>query len=233
MDNICFDKTSFYFSIIIICIILYLLFKYYINNDDKNNVSGILNRYKNDLDVIKDKYNDLSNNLNKCNNNLQKEKTIIITAKDENHQNKQNNDLTIEKRDRQVLYDQLYPPLARTERPVADNILNTFKDYRFNVSTRGYQQDTPRLLGHFYKDNNPREIYKLYGWAKNPGNTLGYFYYTYANDNYNVKIPLDDKNSNLKRIDDLPLELKISKGPINGEFKLDELPKSDLSSGYY
>lgn len=231
MSNICFDKTSFYFSIIIIIIILFLLLKYH-KKDDKENVNDLLIKYKNDIESLR---NDLSlkvsatSNLNKCNNqNQQPSSTQTIVIKDN-----PKNDLTIEKRDRQVLYDQLYPPLGRTERPVADNILNTFKDSRFNISTRGYQQDTPRLLGHFYKDNNPREIYKLYGWSKYPGNSIGNFYYTYANDNYNVKIPLDDKNSNLKRIDDLPLELKITKGPINGEFKLDELPKSDISSGYY
>jgi len=227
MNNICFDKTSFYFSIIIIIIILFLLFKYNKKDiiHDKENINELLIKYKNDIESLK---NDLSQNLNKCNYQKQQSSPQTIIIKDN-----PKNDLTIEKRDRQVLYDQLYPPLGRTERPIADNILNTFKDSRFNISTRGYQQDTPRLLGHFYKDNNPREIYKLYGWSKYPGNSIGNFYYTYANDNYNVKIPLDDKNSNLKRIDDLPLELKISKGPINGEFKLDELPKSDISSGYY
>jgi len=228
MSNICFDKTTFYFSIIIILMITYLLIKY--KNNDNKELTNLLSKY-NELEISIEK----SKNVEKCSyekNEKNEKKVNTIIIKDNNTENNKN-DFTIEKRDRQVLYDQLYPPLARTERPVADNILNTFKDYRFNVSTRGYQQDTPRLLGHFYKDNNPREIYKLYGWAKNPGNTLGYFYYTYANDNYNVKIPLDDKNSNLKRIDDLPLELKITKGPINGEFKLDELPKSDLSSGYY
>jgi len=228
MSNICFDKTNFYFSIIIIFGIIFLLYKYNNNTDDE--LKLMIDNYKQTINSLNNKYNDVSKNLTKlaCPTNEQKEiNTIII----KNPNNK--NDLTIDTRDRKVLYDQLYPPLARTERPVADNILNTFKDYRFNMSTRGYQQDSPRLLGHFYKDGNPREIYKLYGYAKNPGNYMGNFYYTYANDNYNVKIPLDDKNSNLKRIDDLPEILKISKGPINGEFKFDELPKSDLSSGYF
>jgi hypothetical protein len=95
-------------------------------------------------------------------------------------------------------------------------------EWCFNETTiaRG-MDDTPRLLGYFYDEgnNNLENVYKLFGWAKYNGNSNGNFYYTLSDDTKNIKYPLDDNNSNLKRIDDIPDKIKITKGPIRGEFK--------------
>ena len=227
-----------------------------LNNQSNNQSNNPLNNQSNNL--LNNQYNllnnsDLDNDMKK-NNSLQirdikKKSNELLNYENVDNNlydindnymiiNKCNNDVVIndniKKRDLGVIHNDLYPPYGRTDRPTSDYILNNINRGLFNISTRD-NVDTPRLLGYFYpldNNNNEHHIYKLFGWAKYLGNSNGYFYFKSTDETKSFKYTLDDTNSNLKRIDDIPPIIKITDGPIRGEFKFDELKKSDLINRY-
>ena len=138
----------------------------------------------------------------------------------------------INKRDEDVLYNELYPPLNRSSNSTTMQLFNSIKDRYIHNKSRGVPNDSPHLLGYFHKKDDNEKIYKLFGWAKYQGSTSGYFYYTNVNNNKPIKFPLDNFNSNLKHIDIIPNIINIKKGPITGEFEFNELSKSDLEMIY-
>lgn len=145
----------------------------------------------------------------------------------------------VNERDRLVLDDKLYPPLARTERPQFDVLMDqmTSKPDLFYMATRG-QPDTFRMLGYLTLPNNnqmmdPNTTLILYGRAKYPNSDLGEFYVSSSNKLSDIKIPIDNTNSNIRRIWDIPNEVKINNNMISGIYKFTELPKSDLGTSPY
>jgi hypothetical protein len=205
------------------------------NYNNQNNDNQNYNNQNNDNQNNDNQNNDNQNNDNIKENNINKEYIILNRCNKEYTNNLiELNKKTVDLRDYGVLYNDLYPPYGRTDRPISDNILKNMDSGLFNISTRD-NIDTPRLLGYFYPDNNNNNIhhiYKLFGWVKYNGNSNGYFYFKSTDETKSFKYTLDDTNSNLRRIDDIPPIIKIYKGPIIGEFKFDELKKSDLSNRY-
>ena len=136
-------------------------------------------------------------------------------------------------RDNQVLNDTLYPPLARTERPTFDMLMNNINNPLFNQYTRG-PPDTYRLLGYLTpKDGNNQDILEIFGRAKYPNSDIGEFYVIKSsNNNRDIKIPLTNNNSNVKKITDIPNEVKITGKIYNGIYDFTELPKADLTYPY-
>ncbi len=142
-------------------------------------------------------------------------------------------------RDRQVLDDKLYPPLGRTDRPQFDLLMNFVKNQpdMFNTYTRG-PPDTFRPLGYLTKkgtDNslNPNDTLILFGRSKYPNSDIGEFYVTTSNKISDIKIPLDNNNSNIRRIYDIPNEVIIDCHMIKGTYNCTELPKPDISTQPY
>ena len=99
-------------------------------------------------------------------------------------------------RDQKVLYDRLYPPLARTERPQFDLLMNYMNSNNgvYNINTRG-PPDTFRQIGYLTPVNNVQTIDStliLYGRAKYPNSDMGEFYVSSSNKISDIKIPLNE-----------------------------------------
>ena len=142
-------------------------------------------------------------------------------------------------RDQKVLYNRLYPPLGRTERPQFDLLMNYINsnngpDGMFNYYTRG-SPDTYRILGYLTPTIKVQTIDStliLYGRAKFPNSDMGEFYVSSSNKISDIKIPLTEYNSNIRRITDLPQVITIKGNMLNGDYNFMELPKADLTYPY-
>lgn len=142
-------------------------------------------------------------------------------------------------RDQKVLYNRLYPPLGRTERPQFDLLMNYINSNNgpngmFNYYTRG-SPDTYRILGYLTPINKVQTIDStliLYGRAKFPNSDMGEFYVSSSNKISDIKIPLTEYNSNIRRITDLPQIITIKGNMLNGDYNFMELPKADLTYPY-
>jgi hypothetical protein len=148
-----------------------------------------------------------------------------------------NNDI-VRDRDTAVIKDVLYPPYARTERPVFDNLINSLNT---NISTRG-SEDTFRQIGFLInKDRSKPDMgnnnWRLFGRQSYRGSTIGEYYVLPVDVNYaNLKIFLKDDmmpNEKLRDMYALPKELTL-KSPMfnNTPYEVVELPKPDLNSSY-
>ena len=87
------------------------------------------------------------------------------------------------------------------------------------------------------RDNDKNdEIHYLMGRQKYNGSSQGEFFLSSTNKDKNIKIPINRDNTE-PRLNDyysIPPSLRITSGIFaNDEFKLQELPTSDFSSGYY
>jgi hypothetical protein len=139
-------------------------------------------------------------------------------------------------RDKKVLDDPLYPPLGRTDRPTFDLLMrhvNTQPDI-FNNYTRG-PPDTFRQLGYLTpkdKSANIDNILILFGRAKYPNSDIGEFYLTSSNKLSDIKIPVDQYTSNIKKITDVPCVVNIFGNLFKGTYDYMELPKADFMYPY-
>lgn len=139
-------------------------------------------------------------------------------------------------RDQMVLTNRLYPPLARTERPQFDILMNQMNNNSgiFNVNTRG-SPDTYRQVGYLTPVDKVQTIDStliLYGRAKYPNSDIGEFYITSSNKISDIKIPLNEYNSNIRRITDIPYIINIRGTILNGQYNFTELPKGTLDNQY-
>jgi len=139
-------------------------------------------------------------------------------------------------RDNQVLNDKLYPPLGRTERPTADLLMNFINNQPdlFNMNTRG-PPDTFRPIGYLTRKDGDQTIDStliLFGRAKYPNSDLGEFYVTSSNKMSDIKVPILQNNSNIKKITDVPNDVDITGNLFNGKYAFTELPKPDFPTPY-
>jgi hypothetical protein len=139
-------------------------------------------------------------------------------------------------RDNQVLNDKLYPPLGRTERPTADLLMNFINNQPdlFNMHTRG-PPDTFRPIGYLTRKDGDQTIDStliLYGRAKYPNSDMGEFYVTSSNKMSDIKVPILQNNSNIRKITDVPNDVEISGNLFNGKYSFTELPKPDFPTPY-
>ena len=139
-------------------------------------------------------------------------------------------------RDNQVLNDNLYPPLGRTERPQFDLLMNFMNNQPdvFNMYTRG-PPDTFRMLGYLTPLTDKQTIDStliLYGRAKWQNSDIGDFYATSSSKISHIKIPLTQYNCNIRRIWDIPEIVEIHGSMLAGEYNFTELPKPDLTHPY-
>ena len=199
--------------------------KKYKNKKDKINKKGKNKKGKNKNDSIEEMSNlydsDSSNN------------TEIMPIY---HQQPQLQNDPVYVRDQKVLYDRLYPPLARTERPQFDLLMNYINSNNgiYNINTRG-PPDTFRQIGYLTPVNDAQTIDStliLYGRAKYPNSDMGEFYVSSSNKISDIKIPLNEYNANVRKITDIPSNINIRGNILNGQYNFTELPKANLDYPY-
>lgn len=182
--------------------------------------------------------------------NLDRKKEIIENFRDYRHFNynndyrnfNYNNDYSynlrpinyydpIQVRDEYVYSNKLYPPVNRQERDLFNYLMQILvNNYGlFNIHTRG-PPDTFRQLG-ILKSKTNGQMYMLFGRAKYPRADIGDFYITTTDKNDYFKIQLDWNNSNLKSINNIPPEIKITENIINDVFDFSEYKMNNLT--YY
>ena len=81
----------------------------------------------------------------------------------------------IQSRDDAVINDDLYPPLNRMARPLADEYLRYKMDGTFGQYTRG-APDTYRLVGYLINSTDRNDKWNIYGRQKYRGSNQGDYY---------------------------------------------------------
>jgi len=143
----------------------------------------------------------------------------------------------VQQRDLNVLLNPIYPPLARVERPIFDNLIKM----NFDQSTRG-SEDTFRLMGYLINSNKNDtdkggDIWKLFGRQTYKGSSIGEFYVSPVNDHQSdMKIFLKNDMMPKEKIKDIyaiPSEVYLNSPFFSkNAYTINELPKSDFNSNY-
>ena len=143
----------------------------------------------------------------------------------------------VQQRDLNVLLNPIYPPLARVERPIFDNLIKM----NFQQSTRG-SEDTFRLMGYLINSNKNDsdtggDVWKLFGRQTYRGSNQGEFYVSPVNDHQSdMKIFLKNNMMPKEKIKDiyaLPSEVYLDSPFFSkNAYTINELPKSDFNSNY-
>ena len=143
----------------------------------------------------------------------------------------------VQQRDLNVLLNPIYPPLARVERPIFDNLIKM----NFQQSTRG-SEDTFRLMGYLINSNKNDadtggDVWKLFGRQTYRGSSQGEFYVSPVNDHQSdMKIFLKNNMMPKEKIKDiyaLPSEVYLDSPFFSkNAYTINELPKSDFNSNY-
>jgi hypothetical protein len=143
----------------------------------------------------------------------------------------------VQQRDLNVLLNPIYPPLARVERPIFDNLIKM----NFGQTTRG-SEDTFRLMGYVVNSNKNDmdmggNIWKLFGRQSYRGSSVGEFYVSPVNDHSSdMKIYLKNEMMSKEKIRDiyaLPTEVYFDSPFFSkNAYTINELPKSDFNSNY-
>ena len=144
---------------------------------------------------------------------------------------------TVQQRDLNVLLNPIYPPLARVERPIFDNLIKM----NFDQSTRG-SEDTFRIMGYLINSNKNDsdtggDVWKLFGRQTYRGSSIGEFYVSPVNDHQSdMKIFLKSNMMPKEKIKDiyaLPSEVYLDSPFFSkNAYTINELPKSDFNSNY-
>jgi len=219
----------------------------YNNLDNRyNNEQNINNRYnsKQDIDNIDNRYNseqDIDNKYNsEQNNNKINFKNNInnrINEHEEHEIIKYKINDEVQQRDLNVLLNPIYPPLARVERPIFDNLIRM----NFGQTTRG-SEDTFRLMGYLVNTNKNDmdmggNVWKLFGRQTYRGSSIGEFYVSPVNDHTSdMKIFLKNEMMSKDKIRDiysLPSEVYLDSPFFSkNAYTINELPKSNFNSNY-
>ena len=143
----------------------------------------------------------------------------------------------VQQRDLNVLLNPIYPPLARVERPIFDNLIRM----NFGQATRG-SEDTFRLMAYLINTNKNdvdmgNNIWKLFGRQTYKGSNIGEFYVSPVNDHTSdMKIYLKNEMMPKDKIRDiyaLPTEVYLESPFFSkNAYTINELPKSDFNSNY-
>jgi hypothetical protein len=166
------------------------------------------------------------NNINNRINNREAHEIIKYKINDE-----------VQQRDLNVLLNPIYPPLARVERPIFDNLIRM----NFGQTTRG-SEDTFRLMGYLVNTNKNDmdmggNLWKLFGRQTYRGSSIGEFYVSPVNDHTSdMKIFLKNEmmpKNKIRDIYSLPSEVYLESPFFSKNvYTINELPKSDFNSNY-
>lgn len=141
-------------------------------------------------------------------------------------------------RDRKVLDDPLYPPLARTDEQTFNSVVREVNQgnlYQNPVDSL----DSFRLVGYLSSTDSVKDAggnnWKL--MARMKDRQHGEYYIIPANNNIDLKIPLTPDivvSERLKDVYTLPKEMRFRSPMLNdGVYQYTEIPKTDFSSPRY
>lgn len=141
-------------------------------------------------------------------------------------------------RDRRVLNDPLFPPLARTDRLTFDSVAYETKERNINIPTNDIG-DRFRQVGYVTSQEGEKDAgggnWKLFGREKSRHESE--FYMVPTNNNYDIKVPLTPEvvvGPRLKDIYTIPNELRFKSPLLNrSSYEFVELPKTDFADSYY
>jgi hypothetical protein len=221
-------------NLIIFALLLYIVYKinstnnkYLLNHNDES--------LKSEFDK---KYNDLQNELLQKSEQLKAliDKQLKLEQKLSENNSTVIVDNTIIKqplvdpvdiRDHRVLYDKLYPPINRDNRPNIDLLLNN-QIFRGIPTRFPYNEDKYRPIA--YGDLNGKK-YHIMGRTKYNRSNQGEFYITPTEINDTLKIPLlDDRGRQLiTDFYNIPETLTVDGEQL---INIKTIPNSDLTSPY-
>lgn len=243
------NKNNYIYIIIITLIIFFIILSYLIYNNyklkkenqifkksnntinsdlmmEKENSTNYYNQifdYKKENDEILSRYNSLQSEY---------DNKVCISVSEFNKLKSNRND-TIN-RDYRVLYDELYPPLNRSDTNNHTNLANNIMTRNMYIKTNDVD-DTYRLVAYVTSNSNNKDIgnnsWKLFGRQKD--RHFSEFYITPTNNNNDVKIFLTDDIIIGDRIRDMyaiPNTINF-KSPLLNEtpYQVVEIPKQDIS----
>lgn len=176
----------------------------------------------------------------------EKEKEIIIESRDIQRPSQSINlregielheDAAIS-RDRKVLNDPLFPPLARTDRMTFDSVALETRKRNINIPMKDIG-DTYRLVGYVTSQEGERDAggnnWKL--MAREKSRNESEFYMIPTNNNYDIKVPLTPEVCDGPRLRDLysiPNQLRFKSPLLNrGTYEFVEIPKTQFTDPYY
>jgi hypothetical protein len=140
--------------------------------------------------------------------------------------------------DENVLYNPLYPPTNRTESSIYNNMDHEIKNKNMYVPTQS-KNDNYRMVGYLVSqegNDSGGNNWKLFAKQKNNNNAD--FYMIPANNNYDIKIPINNDivigSNKLRDVYTIPEQLKFDSPLLSkNNYEFIELPKSDLSDPRY
>jgi len=205
---------------------------YTINSDlitEKENSANYYNQifdYKKENDEILSRYNSLQNEY---------DNKVCMSVSEFNKLKSNRND-TIN-RDYRVLYDELYPPLNRSDTNNHTNLANNIMTRNMYIKTNDVD-DTYRLVAYVTSNSNNKDIgnnsWKLFGRQKDRHRSE--FYMTPTNNNNDVKVQLTDNiivGEKVRDIYAIPNTLQFNSPMLNNDvYEVTEVPKADLTSNY-
>lgn len=141
-------------------------------------------------------------------------------------------------RDYRVLNDQLYPPLNRTDTITHTMLENNINNRNMYVPTND-RNDNYRLIGYLVNKENDKDAggnsWKLF--AREKDRNQSDFYIIPSNNNYDIKIHINDdiiKGERLRDVYTVPKNITFNSPMLNaGPYEYVELPKADLTTSRY
>lgn len=246
------NKNNYIYIIIITLIIFFIILSYLIYNNyklkkenqifkksnntinsnlimEKENSTNYYNQifdYKKENDEILSRYNSLQSEY---------DNKVCISVSEFNKLKSNRND-TIN-RDYRVLYDELYPPLNRSDTNNHTNLANNIMTRNMYIKTNDVD-DTYRLVAYVTSNSNNKDIgnnsWKLFGRQKDRHRSE--FYMTPTNNNNDVKVQLTDNiivGEKVRDIYAIPNTLQFNSPMLNSDiYEVTQVPKADLTSNY-
>jgi hypothetical protein len=138
----------------------------------------------------------------------------------------------VRERDERVLYDELYPPLGRSNTETTRRYVTTLKPQPTRDTS-----DTYRLVGYLVDEEDKNGAWKLYAREQHR-NGRAEFYATPSNRNNDMKVVLDNSvitsSEKLRDIYTIPNAITVNHPMFSRhDYKIVQLPKGELGSDYY
>jgi len=162
---------------------------------------------------------------------------ICLTIEEYNkllsNNNEKNNN--VEKRDRKVVEDQLYPPINRADNKTHSELIKNINERTMYIQTNDIN-DKYRLVAYVTNNSEEKDAgnnnWKLF--ARQKDRNISEFYMKPTDNNNDMKVPITDNivvGERLRDIYNIPTQLTLN-SPLfnNNPYNVVEIPKADLTN---